>query len=478
MRNFKQHYQLVNEFFDDIEGAVRHIDHLEEGILNKGKQGVKEAIAQIDASISYFIDDSDYKISTKFDGSPAIVAGVDVNGKFFVSTKSFFNTKEERIICYTAEEINDYFIKKKIENNKKNKKPQPELAEKLRLALEYLPSLNLTGIYQMDYMFDNRIKDESTPATIDGVANENKFITFRPNPSGIIYAVYPDSPYGQQIIDSKIGVAIHIEYVVKNGILKVKKYTSSPDEFSPSKTVFLFNTLVNKQKNVKSQFGKLLLRDVNKKKNTVLKLADTVDFSGLDNYKTELKTYINKEVSVGRFLENPKLSANEFIDYMTIKLKKEIENVDKEIEAINAKIEKDGEDKRTVNSRTRKFNKKNDKTEKMNKDIAELKALKPSIQKAFQITRLIAVLKNNLIKIFNEITKNDLLGTYVPKSDEEPNAWMTTVPEGFALSRVGSSEDESPVITKMIKRVGDADSPGFSEVNFRRRASGATNPTT
>jgi hypothetical protein len=93
----------------------------------------------------------------------------------------------------------------------------------------------------MDYMFDNNIKQLEVPKLIDGVKNENRFLTFQPNT--IKYAVTPDSPYGEQIINSKIGVAIHIEYMVKNGILKVKKYTSAPDEFSPSKTVFVFNIL-------------------------------------------------------------------------------------------------------------------------------------------------------------------------------------------------------------------------------------------
>ncbi|MGA1048001.1 MAG: DUF6267 family protein, partial [Minisyncoccia bacterium] len=71
MKTFKQHYQLMLEFFDAIDGAVKHIDHLEENILNKGKQGVIEALDQIEASIAYFVDESDYVISTKFDGSPA-----------------------------------------------------------------------------------------------------------------------------------------------------------------------------------------------------------------------------------------------------------------------------------------------------------------------------------------------------------------------------------------------------------------------
>ena len=432
MRNFKQHYQLVNEFFDAIDGAVKHIDHLEENILNKGKQGVKEALSQIEASISYFVSESDYKISTKFDGSPAIVAGIDVNDRFFVATKSAFN--KERKINYSKEDI---------ERNHGN---SPGLVEKLNLALAYLPSLDLKGIYQMDYMFDNIIKQLEVPKLIDGVKNENRFITFQPNT--IKYAVSPDSPYGEQIVNSKIGVAIHIEYMVKNGILKVKKYTSSPEEFSPSKTVFVFNILANKSKNSSSKFGNLLLRDVQKKKNAALRLANSVDFSGLADYTTQLKTYINTEVRSGRFLEDPAMSANEFINYMTGKLTKEMEA----LKSDKGKVKK---------------------AESMKKVISELKALKPSIRKAFEITQIVANLKNNLIKIFNEITKNDLLGTYM---EESPGIWQTTEPEGYALSKIGNEADP-PVITKIVTRVNDEGKPGFAQANLNRPAPGTTNPT-
>jgi hypothetical protein len=73
MKTFKQYYKnkkqnLYLEFFDAIDGAVKHIDHLEENILNKGKQGVEDALNQIEASIKYFTEESDYKISVKFDG--------------------------------------------------------------------------------------------------------------------------------------------------------------------------------------------------------------------------------------------------------------------------------------------------------------------------------------------------------------------------------------------------------------------------
>ena len=90
MKNFKQYYDLYLEFFDEIDGAVKHIDHLEENVLNKGKAGVIEALENIDAAIEYFVGETDYKISTKFDGAPAIVAGQDPDGNFFVGSKSAF----------------------------------------------------------------------------------------------------------------------------------------------------------------------------------------------------------------------------------------------------------------------------------------------------------------------------------------------------------------------------------------------------
>ena len=419
MKSFKQHHNIILEFFDAIDGAVKHIDHLEENILNKGKQGVIEAISQIESSISYFVDESDYKISTKFDGAPAIVAGLDTNNKFFVASKSAFSKNPK--INYTDQDI--------IDNHGTG-----GLADKLKLALRYLPSLNIKGIYQMDYMFDPQMKIQETPQTIDGVVNENRFTTFTPNT--IKYAVTENSPYGDEINKAKIGVAIHIEYMVQNGILKVKKYTSAPEEFSPSSTVFVFNVLANKPKNAKSSFSKLLLKDVQKKKNQVLKLADKVDFSSLDDYTALLKTYINSEIRAGRFLEDTSISAEEFVNWISGKFVKDIEKL---------KSEK-GKEKKTA---------------QMKNTLSALKKLRPSIKNAFEITKIIANLKNNLIKIFNEITQNDLLGTYL---EDAPGQWQTTAPEGFALSRVDA---DGAQITKLVDR-GE-----FSAANF-----GTGKPTT
>ena len=410
-KNKKQNLYL--EFFDAIDGAVKHIDHLEENILNKGKQGVHDALNQIEASIKYFTEESDYKISIKFDGAPAVIAGADPSGRFFVASKSAFAKNPK--INYTVEDI------------ERNHGHAPGLVDKLVKALKYLPSLNIKGIYQMDFMFDDQLKQYETPASIDGVPNENTFITFTPNT--IKYAVSPDSPYGDQIQKAQIGVAVHIEYEVRDGILKVKKYTSSPDEFSSSDTVFLFNVLAGKSKQGVSRFTKRLLTDVKRKKERVLKLSNSIKFKELEPYNALIKTYINSEIRSGRFLDNIAMSTDELVRYNADRYQKQID-----------KLKSDAGKQR--------------KKEQMDADIGKLTELRSSVKGVLEITKIIAMLKNNLIKIFNEITRNDLLGNYL---DEGGGQWQTTAPEGFALSRVN---DEGAQITKMVDR------QEFSAANF------------
>jgi len=413
MITFKQYNKIFLEFFDEVEGAVKHIDHLEENIINKGRDGVIEALEYIDKAIEYFVSETDYQISTKFDGSPAIVAGKDPQGKFFVASKSAFAKNPK--INYTEDDIDA------------NHSNSPGLAEKLKLALQYIPSLNLKGIYQMDYMFDNQIKQTETPNTIDGIRNTNTFISFKPNT--IKYAVSPESPFGREIQNSQIGVAIHIEYEVVGGILRVKKYTTSPTEFARSKDVFVFNVLIDKQANPNKRILNMLLKDVDKKKAQVSALLKTIDFSMIQKYAMEMKTYINSEIRGGKFLDNTSISTQQFIEYIAGRFQKEL----------NALKSESGKMKKKA---------------QLEAAVKELKGAKKSIKAVFDITKIVATLKNNLVKIFNEMTKNSYLGTYM---DQGGGNWKTTPPEGYAVSRTQGG----PEITKFVDR------KEFSAANFQ-----------
>jgi len=136
-------------------------------------------------------DNSIKNVSVKWDGAPAVWAGINPdNGQFFVGIKGIFNKVTPKI-NYTPQDID------------KNHGHSADLAKKLKLALQYLPALGIKGILQGDFMFDG---DDVETKNIDGIPH----YTFEPNT--ITYAVEANSEIGKQIIAAKIGVIWHTTY--------------------------------------------------------------------------------------------------------------------------------------------------------------------------------------------------------------------------------------------------------------------------
>jgi uncharacterized protein YifN (PemK superfamily) len=78
----------------------------------------------------------DFHLSTKMDGSPAVVFGKNpATGKFFVSTKSAFN-KVKIKLCHSHEEIDTHF--------------KGEVADILHDCFDYLP--RTSSIFQCDFL--------------------------------------------------------------------------------------------------------------------------------------------------------------------------------------------------------------------------------------------------------------------------------------------------------------------------------------
>ena len=112
-----------------------HLEHLEDSILLDGKQGAKDAFVFIDLLANTFSGkgSNSFKITTKWDGAPAIFCGIHpVVGKFFVGTKSIFNKSPK--INFTAQDID------------RNHGDSPGLVEKLKVALEYFPELGIKAV--------------------------------------------------------------------------------------------------------------------------------------------------------------------------------------------------------------------------------------------------------------------------------------------------------------------------------------------
>ena len=168
----------------------KHLDHLEDRIILEGSGGGKHAIELLKKMTSFLKGNSGagLSITTKWDGAPAVVCGIDPeDGQFFVGTKSVF--AKDAKICKTQSDIQRFY--------------DGALAAKLSAALMYLPSSVTQGILQGDLMFTDDKKTE----TIDGT----RYITFRPNT--ITYAADPETELGKKIHAAKIGIVFHTKYV-------------------------------------------------------------------------------------------------------------------------------------------------------------------------------------------------------------------------------------------------------------------------
>ena len=177
------------------EGANLHLEHLEDNVLNRGIMGARESINFLQSLRDMLAGHSQNKvnITTKWDGAPAVICGINPdNGKFFVGTKSVFN--KEGKLNYTDEDID-------------NNHPNPGLNSKLKTALAFLPKLGFNGIYQGDLLFT---KGDIDRRNIDGTS----YITFQPNT--IVYAIPSDTIMARKMLDAQIGIVFHTAYFGKS----------------------------------------------------------------------------------------------------------------------------------------------------------------------------------------------------------------------------------------------------------------------
>ena len=128
-------------------------------------------------------------LTTKWDGAPAIFAGINpANGKFFVGTKGVFAKNAK--LNYTDADID-------------SNHPAEGLNKKLKTALRYLRELGIKGVIQGDMMFS---KSDLKQENIDG----KNYITFQPNT--VVYAVPTDSALAKQMMTAQMGIVWHTSY--------------------------------------------------------------------------------------------------------------------------------------------------------------------------------------------------------------------------------------------------------------------------
>ena len=171
------------------EAKNTHMTHIEDMVIDGGVNGARSAILALrdlrDMLAGH--DNSSKQVTVKWDGAPAVFAGIDpADGKFFVAKKGIFNKNPK--------------VYKSVKDVRAD--TSGDLAAKLTVAFQELSKLGIkSGVYQGDIMFTKKdLKNE----TIDGI----KYITFHPNT--IVYAVPIEA--AKEIKAAKIGVVWHTYY--------------------------------------------------------------------------------------------------------------------------------------------------------------------------------------------------------------------------------------------------------------------------
>jgi hypothetical protein len=166
-----------------------HLEHLEDDILNQGTEGGFNAIKFLrELGDMLTRPQSNVRVTTKWDGAPAIICGKDpVSQRFFVGTKSVFAKTAPKVI-YSETDADAMY--------------EGQLAQKLKDAYKYLSQLPIQGVLQGDLLYTD---DKDTR-----LVNGEQSIVFQPNT--IVYAVPTNSALGARVARSKLGIVFHTTY--------------------------------------------------------------------------------------------------------------------------------------------------------------------------------------------------------------------------------------------------------------------------
>ena len=169
-----------------------HLEHLEDDIFNSGTAGVTNSINFL-KSLRDMLTEGDgglaMKVTTKWDGAPAIVCGRNPqDGRFFVGTKSVFNKTTPKVVYSEADADRLY--------------AGSTVGSILKECLQRLSTLPIQGVLQGDLLY------QTTPSVI--MLEGKRTYSFRPNT--ITYTIDVKSELGEKVGKSKMGIVFHTEY--------------------------------------------------------------------------------------------------------------------------------------------------------------------------------------------------------------------------------------------------------------------------
>ena len=382
-----------------------HLEHLEDEVLNNGVVGTRSAINYLQSLRDMLAGSSksSVNVTVKWDGAPAIFAGINPeNGQFFVGTKGVFNKNAK--INYSHDDID-------------RNHPSSGLNQKLKVALTELSKVGIKDVLQGDMMFT---QEDLENKTIDG----KQYVTFQPNT--IVYAVPMES--AQRILSSKMGIVFHTTYSGKTmedmsasfsvnlrGLAKTSDVWYSDAEYRDTSGSINFNktetTAITK---VLSQAGKTF-HTLNSEFLNMISQNDDINIM--------IKTYNNTKVRTGQKITNTRMHTKGLIEYVYDKLKKVVDKV-----------------KRPQNKKIKQLN--------MDRLMKEFRSNSSQLVKIFDMQNLLVDAKEMVIRKLEK--SKGLMDLFI----RTENGYKVTQPEGFvAIDKLGKA-------VKLVDRLE------FSRANF------------
>lgn len=383
MKTFKQ-------YITESSGKNTHLEHLEDSIFNEGVSGAKSAVAFLKGLTNMLAGSSasSVNVSVKWDGAPAIICGINPeNGKFFVGTKSIFN-KEPKII-YKKSDVDKYY--------------DGDLATKLKLCIENLPSLGISGVLQGDFLFSR--------SSLQLMEYEGEsYVSFKPNT--IRYAVPANSSLGASISSASLGIVFHTTYTGKTLADLKASFGANVSSLKSNKvwvTDATFRDTSGAATLTQSEKDYVITR-INDLSN-IVKGLDAKRISiliGDPKIQANIKMYVNSKVNVGENISGTKKYAAGLIGFIR--------------ERFSIEIEKLKTDKG-----------KQGKEQQLKELTAFLKQFQSELINIFLVSALISDIKGVFL---NKLRRVNSIGTFL----ETPDGYKVTSPEGFvAVDKIGKA---------------------------------------
>jgi len=387
------------------EDKNTHLEHLEDEIINNGSKGARTSIEFL-KSIKKMLQGGKggSNVSVKWDGAPAIFAGTNPeNGRFFVGTKSIFNATPK--INYTVSDI--------------SRNHGGALANKLVVALKYLPKLGIRGVLQGDLLFTS---DDKKGAVVNG----EKSIVFTPNTITYAVPVASTSMYNR-IRSAKIGIIFHTSYSGKTMKGLKASFGASVGGLRQNSNVFFDDARYKQAEDPGLSKGE------EKRFNAIIRMAEGSIYKAgafIDKIKkdqgplslgVQLKTFFNTYIRSGTKIGNAKALTNNFEVYFRDKIKKEIKD------------------------------KKTDKAKQKYEEILEagMKILRPNRQGLYFAIASYITLQTAKSMLLSKLNGIQSIGSFMRTS----NGYKVTSPEGYVAINKGSA-------VKLVDRLV------FSQANF------------